>query len=212
MAQPALGFMGHNEFFEFLQSQEMKWELVDGQPIMMAGANQRHQAIAMNTSGSLFAKLRGSPCRPTTADTGVASSGGNVRYPDVVVDCGPRDDTSMLASEPTVVIEVFSPSTKGFDSQRKLIEYKKNPAINCILLIDTDNACTILHRRTDGGWSETVYQNIDDVIDLPEIGTSLSLQEIYAGLEFKPQLTISQICPKCRNIPCICNDSGAHKP
>ena len=55
---------------------------------MMAGANQRHQDIAANTLTSLRTQLRGSRCRSTAADTAVTTN-GNLRYPDVVVDCGP---------------------------------------------------------------------------------------------------------------------------
>lgn len=187
LAQPAIKGMSEGEFFEFLQTQDERWELVDGQPVMMAGANQRHQAVVANTAGSLFGKLRGSKCRPTTADTAVRLPSGSVRFPDVVVDCGPRNDESMEATTPTVVIEVLSRSTRTFDAQVKVIEYKSDPTIKCIVLIDPDDACSILHRRGSGGWEETIYRDIDDVIDLPEIGASLTLREIYDGLEFKPK-------------------------
>jgi len=211
VAQRALEGMSEGQFFEFLQTQDEKWELVDGQPVMMAGANQRHQTVVANTAGSLFGKLRGSKCRPTTADTAVSLPGGSIRFPDVVVDCGPRNDESMVATMPTVVIEVLSRSTKIFDSQVKLIEYKANPAIRCIVLIDPDDTCSILHRRAGAGWEETIYRDIDDVINLPEVGTSLALREIYDGLEFKPKMVVSIVCPKCNTTPCVCGEGSALK-
>lgn len=78
MAEPALHFSSEDEFFEFLGSRDEKWELVDGQPMMMGGANQRHQEMAANVLTSLRTQLRGSKCRPTAADAGVSSAGGNV--------------------------------------------------------------------------------------------------------------------------------------
>ncbi|MBF0305031.1 MAG: hypothetical protein HQL41_05230 [Alphaproteobacteria bacterium] len=38
--------MTEDEFFEFVRTRDEKWELIDGEPMMMAGANQRHQDIA----------------------------------------------------------------------------------------------------------------------------------------------------------------------
>jgi Uma2 family endonuclease len=188
MAQRAAAYMTEDEFFEFAQARDEKWELVDGEPMMMAGANQRHQDIAANTLSSLHTQLRGKQCRPTAADTGVPTVNGNIRYPDVVVDCGQRDDQAMRATAPTLVIEVLSPSTRGFDSHRKVAEYKSHPDVKYILLIDTNNACSLLHFRDDRGWDEVIYDSLDDIIGFPEIGASLALSDIYYGLEFKPKL------------------------
>lgn len=208
MAQPVLKRMSQADFFAFAQGREDRWELVDGQPVMMAGANQRHQEIAANTLTTLRTQLRGSHCRTTAADSGVASSGENVRYPDVVIDCGQRDDTSMKATTPTVVIEVLSPSTRAIDSHLKLAEYKSNPDIQCIILIDTDAICTLLHRRTGDGWEEIAFRDIGDVIDLPEVNAKLALRDVYEGLEFKPKSPIAVVCEECGNVPCSCGEGS----
>lgn len=208
MAQPVLKRMSQADFFTFAQGREDRWELVDGQPVMMAGANQRHQEIAANTLTTLRTQLRGSPCRTTAADSGVVSPGENVRYPDVVIDCGQRDDTSMKATTPTVVIEVLSPSTRAIDSHLKLTEYKSNPDIQCIILIDTDAICTLLHRRTDDGWEEIAFRDIGDVIDLPEVNAKLALRDVYEGLEFKPKSPIAVVCEECGNVPCSCGEGS----
>jgi Uma2 family endonuclease len=208
MAEPATTYMSEDVFFEFVQTAEGRFELVDGEPVMMAGAKQRHQAVVMNTAGSLYSQLRGRKCRPTTADTAVSTTGGNVRYPDVVVDCGPRNDEAMQATTPTLVIEVLSRSTRSFDSHRKVKEYKSHPDIKYILLVDTDNACSLLHFREGDGWQELLYDNLDDVIEFPEIGASLALRDIYDGLEFKPKFAPENICPKCGMDPCACGGDG----
>lgn len=208
MAQAAKSYMTEDEFFEFIQTRDEKWELVDGEPVMMAGANQRHQDIAASTLTSLHTQLRGRKCRPTAADTGVSTIGGNIRYPDIVVDCGQRDDKAMHATTPTLVIEVLSPTTRGFDSHRKVIEYKSHPDIKYILLIDTDNACSLLHYRDGEGWGEVMYDNLDDVIELPEIGASLALRDIYYGLELKPKLAREVVCSRCGMNPCVCGGGG----
>lgn len=188
MPQPAPEYMSADAFFDFVQDRDEKWELVDGVPVMMAGANQRHQAIAANIFASLYNQLRGKPCRPTSADTGVSIGPGTVRYPDVVVDCGRRDDESMFASEPVLVIEVLSPSTRSFDSHRKVLEYKSNPDIRYILLVDTNNVGCLLHYRDGEGWEEIMRDSAGSSVEVPEIGITISLDDIYDGLEFKPRL------------------------
>ena len=213
MPQPITDYMTEDQFFDFVQDRDEKWELVDGMPVMMAGANQRHQAIAANTFASLYNQLRGKPCRPTTADTGVSTSAGTIRYPDVVVDCGRREDQSMFATEPTLVIEVLSPSTRSFDSHRKVLEYKSNPDIKYILIVDTDNACCLLHFREGEGWEETMYDSPDALIDLPEIGATLALSDIYDGLEFRPRLVRQPLYPTCGETPCVCDkNESSMKP
>lgn len=186
MAEPARVYMSEDEFFEFLKTAEGRFELVDGEMTMMAGANQRHQDIAANTLATLHLQLRGGKCRPTAADTAVTAN-GNVRYPDVVVDCGPRDDQSMRATKPTLVIEVLSQSTRTFNSHKKLNEYKSHPDVKYIVLVDTDSARLLLHYRDGAGWSERIYENLTDIIEFSEIGASLALSDVYYGLELKPK-------------------------
>lgn len=177
--------MTEDEFFNFVQTREEKWELVDGEPVMMASVNQRHQDIAANTLTSLHTQLRGKTCRPTAADTGVPTIKGTIRYPDVVIDCGKRDDQAMCATAPTLVIEVISMSDGGFDSHRKVFEYKSHPDIKYILLINAVKIGLLLHYRDGNGWVDVVYCGLDEVMEFPEIGVSLALRGIYYGLEAK---------------------------
>lgn len=183
--QPAPSEMSEDAFLEFIQTRDDKWELIDGEAVIMAGSNQRHQAIVANTLAALHNQLRGKGCRPTAANSGVSTIFGTVRYPAIVVDCGRRDDQSMLATEPVLVIEVLSPSTRDFDSHRKVFEYKSKSGIRYILLIDTNDACALLHARDGQSWRETLYERFGDVIDFPELGAALAFSDIYDGLDFK---------------------------
>lgn len=186
MAEPALAHVSEGQFFEFLRTAEGRFELVDGEIRMMAGANQRHQTIAANILATLHGQLRGGKCRPTAADTAV-SANGNVRFPDIVVDCGRRDDQSMRATTPTLVIEVLSQSTQLFDSHKKLNEYKSHADIAYIALIDAASTRALLHYRKGAEWRERVYDDLDAVMEFPEIGASLALSDIYFGLELEPK-------------------------
>jgi Uma2 family endonuclease len=76
---------------EYLEGEELapaKHEYVGGIVYAMAGARNRHNQIATNVVGELYAVLRGSPCQPFNSDTRVRiRHGDDVRfyYPDAMV-------------------------------------------------------------------------------------------------------------------------------
>ena len=124
ISEAALPSMTLEEFLDWQEGQERRYELVDGQPMAMAGAKQKHDRIATNALIRIGGKLDGGPCRPFTADQTVVTGVRSGRHPDFGVDCGRFDPDSMVASEPRVVLEVFSPSTRSLDQVGKLDEYK----------------------------------------------------------------------------------------
>lgn len=177
--------MSPEQFLDWRQDQPGRWELVSGVPIqMMAGAKQRHDQVVINLIVALGPRLRGGPCRPWSADIAVRIPAGNVRQPDVTIDCGPVRDSALEATTPTVVFEVLSPSTRTFDQIRKVDEYKTVPSIGHIVLIDPDRPRVLVWRRDAGGaW-------VDAEISAPEASVSLvgiaelTIAEIYQGVNF----------------------------
>src|SRR5450755_1537566 len=121
MAEPAPVRMTIDEFFAWQEGQAERYELVNGQPLrMMAGAKNLHDDIVVNLIIELGAQLRGGGCRPFTGDGGMETRPGQIRRPDVGVDCGPRDPNGLKAQSPRLVAEVLSPTTRDFDSYEKL--------------------------------------------------------------------------------------------
>ncbi len=95
----------------------------------MAGGAQVHALIASNLIAFLRPKLRGGPCRPSGSDLRIPiPATGNLRYPDVTIDCGRFDPSSLNVSEPTVVFEILSRSTGWYDQTTKLRDYETVPA------------------------------------------------------------------------------------
>src|SRR5436309_5805030 len=122
MAEPQLRRMSQDEFLGWQDQQDRLYELVDGVPVlplkMMTGASQAHDRVVVNIIRELANQLRGGPCRPTTDDLAVRIPAGNVRRPDVTVECGEAGRRELAVREPRVVIEVLSPSTMTFDRIR----------------------------------------------------------------------------------------------
>lgn len=179
--------MGVDEFFLWVEKEERRHELVDGVPVAMAGANRRHDRIVVNVLGEFRNQLRGRRCSPFTADTAVRIPNGNIRLPDVGVDCGTFNDSERAADHPTVVVEVLSPSTRQFDLFRKLEEYKSVPSIAHILIVDPDEPEAIHWRRGEQGWAHQVHESLEAAVVLDEPALTLRFADVYEGLRFQPR-------------------------
>ncbi|MBY0257892.1 MAG: Uma2 family endonuclease [Methylobacterium sp.] len=183
--------MTPEDFFVWQRDQDELYELVDGHPVprhrMMTGASMQHDRATVNVIGSLYAQLRGTSCRPTTADIALRTSIRGLRRPDVMVECAPLVQDTYEAREPKLVVEVASPSTTTIDQTRKVEEYKRHPTLAYILLVETLKPQALLYRRLGAGWDIETFEGLDAVIDLPAIGATLAMADIYDGLSFPPR-------------------------
>ncbi len=184
-----IGFSDAGRFYAWVVRQEHKHELVDGEPVMMAGANRRHDRVVANALRIIGNQLRGKTCQPFTGDTYIRIPAGNRRLPDLGVDCGPMDDESLEASQPKLVIEVASPSTRVFDRTEKLEEYKTVPGLQYVVHIDTDAPQARLYWRDDDGiWLSERVVGLGMSINMPGLEIRLALSELFEGLTFRPKL------------------------
>lgn len=185
MGQIAAQRMTSAEFLEWSLAQEESYELVDGRPVAITGATQRHDVVLGNLFAALLTRLRGGPCRPFTDDIAVVLPNGNVRRPDISVRCGPLDERS-TTTEPTLVVEVLSPSTRSFDLVRKLNEYQALEGLDCIIMVDPDLPRVICWLRDEGGgWRDTIKEGLSAVVAVPRLRVELPLGEIYEDLGFR---------------------------
>lgn len=188
MEDPVRPRLGIDEFYAWVSGRDRKYELVDGQPVMMAGATRRHDRIAGNAIRVIGTQLQGHRCQPFTSDTYIRIPAGNRRQADMGIDCGPFDDESLEAAEPVFVMEILSPTTRTFDRADKLEEYKTVPTMGYVLLVDPDFPQVRLHRRDeDRNWVSDRLLGLEAVVDLPSAGVRFALAELYAGLAFRPR-------------------------
>jgi Uma2 family endonuclease len=182
--------MTPEEFLGWQEQQDRLYELIDGAPIlspkMMTGASQAHDRIVVNIIAALHGQLRGKPCRPTTDDLAVRIPSGNIRRPDITIECGQAGPRELLVSEPRAVFEVLSPSTMSFDRFRKVREYQTVDTLSYILLVDTEAArIDLISRGNDGAWLQSQHDGLDAVIHLIGVGASLRLADVYEGVPFE---------------------------
>lgn len=182
--------MTADEFILWNLDQPERWEFVDGVPVlkfdngpgMMAGASERHDQIVVNLIQA-FRRLRGGPCRVKSADQAARMQRGNIRYPDVTIDCGPRRPGSYESAEPTVFLEVLSPSTRGTDLVRKADEYRRLETLKHIVLLEPDRAEALLWTRVGEDWRLDEVVGLEAELDLSGIGVSLPMAEVYEDVE-----------------------------
>ncbi len=168
------------KFDRWNAEQPERWEFISGVPVMMAPASLPHTLIKGNIFAALWQKLAGTDCR-ALVDGAEVRSYKLVAIPDVLVVCGELDQTSPTIKEPVLIGEVNSPPSERDDTQRKWQGYCLIPSVRHYLVVAQDARFVTLHSRTGpSSFAEDVYQ--EGVIELPAIGVSLSIDEIYEGV------------------------------
>lgn len=172
------------EFLEMDFGTDKRFELHDGVIYMMTGGTESHAWVQVNIVSWLRVKLRGSGCRPYNGDMALRVSDIDVRYPDVTVYCNqpPRDELqgAKLLENPTLIIEVLSPSTTAFDQGTKLAEYEAIASVRTIAFVDPVNElCRTRERGADGGWLDQQFSG-DRGIPVPALGLTIPHDEIFA--------------------------------
>jgi Uma2 family endonuclease len=164
-----------------------KSEYIDGWIRAMIGPTLRHNLVKGNCYFWLRNLLKGNPCCPFDSDTKVRIDRERMKrfyYPDVQVVCESNEQTSVFQDHPVLIIEVLSPSTRRYDLDEKMTAYLTIPALKCYLVLEQHQPHAIVMRRTNGGFLREDIEGVQAKIDLPFLGCSLSMQEIYEGIEF----------------------------
>ena len=108
-------------FFAWQEKRQGCHELVDGQPLcMIAGAGNAHNDVVIKTVIALGTRIAGTRCRLFNGDGSVETKPGQIRRPDIGVECGPRKSNGYRAENPRLVAEVLSPTTWDFDTFGKV--------------------------------------------------------------------------------------------
>lgn len=169
-----------DEFLVWEEAQRDKHEFRNGQIRMMTGGTLRNTTIAGNIFAALRDKLKGGPCRAYAADGRVALRETNAGYyPDVVVDCGPYEARALATSKPTIVFEVLSQSTRTTDFSEKVPDYRDTESIAQIVLVEPDERLLHVWTKTGDAWRQSDVDKARARLELPSVGTFLTLDEIY---------------------------------
>jgi Uma2 family endonuclease len=168
---------------------DFRSEYYRGETFAMAGGSPRHSLIKANTVAELRRAVRGGPCRVYDSDLKIlVSANGLFTYPDASVICGKVELSALddrTATNPAVLAEVLSESSEAYDRGKKFDLFSQIPSLRHYLLISQDSpAVEVRSRNVDGGWTPNAVSGLDAALDLQAIGVTISLAEIYLGVEF----------------------------
>lgn len=176
------------DFLVFLdERQGEKWELIDGHPVAMGGATVRHARLSRNIARALDNAASGRGCEVLRdLFVSVAANDHQLFDPDVMIRCGPADETARSVADPVAVFEVLSPSTMGRDRGVKAETYMQIPSLRLIALVySTEMRVEFWSREEGQHWPESpaVMAQLDQSVAIAPIGFDLSLAVIYEGVE-----------------------------
>jgi Uma2 family endonuclease len=187
MATQPAQWLSPEEYLARERITETKSEYIDGFLIAMGGATENHILITVNLVREISLQFKGRPCRVYSQDMRVRiTEGGMYAYPDVVAVCGERefaDDEFDVLLNPTLIVEVLSSSTEGYDRGLKSARYRRRASLQEYVLVSQDRVSVERFSRQGEQWLLTEATNLDDVIELPSIDCTLALRDIYDKVE-----------------------------
>jgi Uma2 family endonuclease len=172
------------EYLAWDLAHDGRHEFVNGQIVAMAGAGEEHGLVVTNATLAFGTRLRGSSCRVFVADLRVRiDETGLYAYPDLVVVCGERrfaPTTPESLLNPTVLLEVASPTTEAYDRGAKAAHYRRRPSVQDIVLLDPGRR-TVEHYRRLGPEQWHLETRADGEIALESLGIRIPVAELFDG-------------------------------
>jgi len=178
------------EYLAIERKAEYKSEYYAGEMYAMSGGSRQHDRITSNIIASLHAQLRNRPCSVYTSNMRVrVNPTGLYTYPDVSVVCGEElfiDEQVDTLLNPTVIIEVLSPSTEAYDRGDKFGHYRKLESLMEYVLIAQDKYHVEHYvRQPDNQWLLSETESVQDTVHLPSVNCDLALADVYEKVEIE---------------------------
>jgi Uma2 family endonuclease len=182
------------EYLARERAAETKSEYLDGEIFTKAGGTPQHSAIIFNVTAALGAQLLGGSCRGFNSDLRVkVSETGLYTYPDLMVLCGEArfdDEHRDTLLNPTLIIEVLSPTTEAYARGDKFGHYRWLESLQECLRIAQDRLrVELFSRQTDGRWILSQLSGADAEVELASIGCRLALADVYDRIELELRAT-----------------------
>ncbi len=184
MGLPEINTITAQEYLEMEATSLDKHEFYQGKVFAMSGASIPHNIISRNLMLGLGNKLKGKGCMPFGSDLRIHIPTNSLyTYPDLSIICGDIEKTNDkfdTVTNPIVIIEILSESTRDYDRGTKFKLYRDIPSLKEYLLVDSESV-SIEHYaiNTDGKWQLNEYRTLEDEMILHNVSITLDVKEIY---------------------------------
>ena len=189
MAVERVHQMSVEEFLDFAEGSEYRYEYIDGEPIKMTGGKLNHFRLIHRLQFLLESLLSGSEWEVLGSGMLVRVGDASLVAPDVRVVSGEPEteaDTRILLN-PILVVEVISPTSIDHDRVVKRDFYYAVDSIQAYLIVEQDRPLVELYTRSETGWRLQVFSELDDEIPLEALNCSLPLKDIYQRIDFEAE-------------------------
>ncbi len=173
------------EFLAWEQHQDERHEFYRGETYAMVGGTARHNRVVLNIASRISAHLEGTACQVFTETMKVQIADG-ILYPDVLATCGKATaGEEQVISDPKLIVEVLSPSTKGYDQRDKFILYRTLASLQEYVLVDPADRRVEIFTLADAAsqrWTMVDRTGADEIV-LASIDLVLPTEAVFRGVE-----------------------------
>lgn len=174
----------YEEYLRSLEQSDIKLEYCDGVIYAMAGGSVAHASLGA-AAIALLKRVLPPGCQVFTSDLKIRVESSDLStFPDVSVVCG-TVQTSSIDSQavinPTLLVEVTSPSTEDYDRGDKLSHYKQLPSLKSVLFISHRSELVSVVSRSPSGWEPRDFR-AGEVVEIAQMGVTFPVSEIYEGI------------------------------
>ncbi|MBS9384146.1 MAG: Uma2 family endonuclease [Dolichospermum sp. UKL201] len=181
------------EYLELEEKADYKNEYRDGEIISMTGGTTNHNKLALNLATGLNVALNDLDYEIYIGDVKLwIPRYREFTYPDVMVIEGQPiyySTNTTIVTNPVLIVEVLSKSTKDYDRGDKFLYYRSIPEFKEYILIDQTKYYVMQYVKTsENQWILTEYETEDALINLSSINVELSLKQLYKKVNFSENL------------------------
>ncbi len=162
-----------------------KHEYINGRVREMSAASRVHSITIGNIVTELNIALRSrADCEVYHCNMRVFIPATNrYTYPDVVAVIGEEpsftDDVFDTVRNPTLIVEVLSPSTEEYDRNEKFGHYKTVPSLREYALVSqSECVVTVFVRDAVGGWQRNAVSGRENGVTLNSLRVTVALADL----------------------------------
>jgi len=154
--RPARHHYTYEEYLSYERDSGLKHEYDNGEILAMAGGSRRHNALASRIS-AILESTRKAGCVAFQSDQKIrVLATGKATYPDASMVCGaiegdPADPSGATITNPTLIVEVLSPSTEEEDRGNKWQHYQLLTSLREYVLVGQARPHVEYYRRLPNG-------------------------------------------------------------
>jgi Uma2 family endonuclease len=186
---PPKPYLSPAEYLAIERAAETRSEYLDGEMFLRESGNRWHHLILSNLIGELGSQLKGRPGavlltgqRVRVLETGLYA------YPDLLAVTGEarcEDECDDTLLNPSLIFEIFSPTTEAYDRGEKFYHYRKIPTLaEYVLVSQEEPRVDQFLRQGEERWRYTPTAGRESSVSLTSIGCELRLAEVYDRVLF----------------------------